>query len=395
MKKTKIISLTATALILSLCGIFLQNFMLSPTPVSAYAESSATGEAFSLIKATELEKYCMVAEHPDWLKGRLKASGFEDFEYYESVQTGANGSGIALSVSRNKGELLVVVRATVGAEWYSNFHIGTGETHAGFLSASLFAEKVLEEYTSERTLNKSELKITITGHSRGGAVANLMAKSLIDAKNFSKVTAYAFASPNTTRSNDAHSMRYDSIYNIQNPEDFVCFIPLESWGYTKYGKIINLPQKSEDPKAYAKMEENFYSLTGYKHVGYERGHEEIEEFCAHAAGLASSVEEIYENSISSPLGDITLYGYLEKIASLLSGENPVAGGLFILSSMQSSELRPMTEFLTKGMCFDTPEESFDLSKSAINSGHTYETYLSWLEILDESYFENNPASLRQ
>ena len=46
----------------------------------------------------------------------------------------------------------------------------------------------------------------------------------------------------------------------------------------------------------------------------------------------------------------------------------------------------MTDFLIKGMCFDTPEDSFDLTKSTINSGHAFETYLSWLLVLDESYF---------
>ena len=386
MKKTKIISLTATALILSLCGIFFQAFSPSPTSVSAMAVSKTESAPFSLEKAQRLEYFCLFAAYPNVLEALLTESGYENMNYAENPQTGAIGSGIALGIARRENEILVAVRASEGAEWYSNFHIGTGETHAGFLSAALFAQNVLEDYISSQGLSKKDINITLTGHSRGGAVANLMAKELIDSASFSQVTAYTFASPNTTRDFEANNQRYNSIYNIQNPEDFVCFIPLESWGYTKYGRIINLPEKSEKPEAYDAMEQKFKALTGYPHIGYERGHKEIEEFTNHASSLAPTVEEAYGRVINTPMGDLTLYGYLEKIASLLSGENPVSGGFFILSSLQSKDLAPMTDFLIKGMCFDTPEDSFDLTKSTINSGHAFETYLSWLLVLDESYF---------
>ncbi len=391
MKKTKIISLTATALILCLCGIFLLSFPSSPAPVSA-AVSKASPTPFSLERAIELELFCTKAAESESLSALLREKEYNNIQYTENPQTGAMGSGIALSVSKKGNELLVVLRASVGAEWYSNFHIGTGDTHAGFLSASLFAKEALENYISSLRINKADSIITLTGHSRGGAVANLLAKALIDSGEYKEVCAYTFASPNTTRDKNAQGTIYNSIYNIQNPEDFVCFIPLESWGYTKYGQIVDLPEKEEVPSLYEKMEENFFTLTGYPHVGYENGHGEIEGFSDHATALAPTVEEVYERKISTPMGEITLYGYLEKVASLLSGENPVAGGFFILSSLQSDALSPMTSFLIKGMCFDTPEDSFDLTKSAINSGHTFETYLSWLSVLDESYFADKVTS---
>ncbi len=389
MKKTKIIFLTATALILSLCGIFFCRFE-DTSAVSAVSARETIEYDFSLSTARNLEVLCLNSDNKQNLEAMFENEGYKNFRYFENPQSTSYNSGIAFGIGtkyENKQRyVLVVFRASQGAEWHSNFHIGTGINHAGFLAASEFSVGCIDSYLEDFGINSKNAKIIFTGHSRGGAVANLTAKEYTDRENFQKVNAYTFASPNTTKSDTAQDTKYKNIYNIQNPEDFVCFLPLESWGYKKYGTTISLPTKEENLELYRKMERKFMSISGYPHVGYKNGHKDIEDFILCAENLAPEVRDYYENFISTPLGDITFYGYLEKVAELLSGQSSLSGGLFILSSYQSPSLYPLTEFLTEGMSFDNPQDCFDLTKSAINGGHAFETYLAWLDTLTEDYF---------
>ena len=55
----------------------------------------------------------------------------------------------------------------------------------------------IQSYVKEYFLDNEETTIIVTGHSRGGAVANLVAKDLTDRIDLNtKITAYTFATPN-------------------------------------------------------------------------------------------------------------------------------------------------------------------------------------------------------
>lgn len=48
---------------------------------------------------------------------------------------------------------------------------------------------------------------------------------------------YTFASPNTTTKDDYNSSKYNFIFNIINKEDFVPMLPMNQWGFNRYGII--------------------------------------------------------------------------------------------------------------------------------------------------------------
>ena len=78
--------------------------------------------------------------------------------------------------------------------------------------------------------------IVVTGHSRGAAVANLLAHDLGRDTKVGDVYAYTFATPNATTKPVADNY----IFNICNQLDFVAYIPLSSnygskWGFAKHG----------------------------------------------------------------------------------------------------------------------------------------------------------------
>lgn len=80
------------------------------------------------------------------------------------------------------------------------------------------------------------------GHSRGAAVANIVAGRLMDEGviSGSQLFAYTYACPSVSR-NGVSS--YSNIYNFNNPGDLITCVPLEKWGsYTwkRYGKTILL-----------------------------------------------------------------------------------------------------------------------------------------------------------
>ncbi|MBQ7061586.1 MAG: InlB B-repeat-containing protein [Clostridia bacterium] len=78
----------------------------------------------------------------------------------------------------------------------------------------------------------------LTGHSRGAAVANLMASYLID--EGCEVYAYTFAAPYNTANTEASAEKYDCIFNLVNSNDFVPTLPMPEWGFTRYGRTANV-----------------------------------------------------------------------------------------------------------------------------------------------------------
>jgi hypothetical protein len=74
----------------------------------------------------------------------------------------------------------------------------------------------------------------LTGHSRGAAIAGIMASYLIDEGE--EIYCYTFASPYSTANTEASAAKYDCIFNLVNSNDFVPTLPMPEWGFTRYGK---------------------------------------------------------------------------------------------------------------------------------------------------------------
>lgn len=151
---------------------------------------------------------------------------------------------------------VVVVRGSYGSEWLSNIKIegasgvagaeGDGD-HLGFTLAANEIVADLEERAAALAPDV-ERAYLFCGHSRGGAVANLLASYSDDMADGSRalatagdVRAYTFATPNCTSSETARDASYDNIFNLLNPSDLVPQLPLSSWGYARYGRDVWLP----------------------------------------------------------------------------------------------------------------------------------------------------------
>ena len=148
--------------------------------------------------------------------------------------------------------IFVSVRGTNGTieEWSSNFDVGADtddywdrsnaqwcnkDNHKGFDVAANRLKESIDQYLTK--LDGSVQKVFfITGHSRGAAVANILAALYVN--DGYPVAAYTMATPNTTTSASAGS--YQTIFNLVNSDDIVPYLPLSQWGFTKYGKSYSV-----------------------------------------------------------------------------------------------------------------------------------------------------------
>ena len=148
--------------------------------------------------------------------------------------------------------LAIVVRGTNGtlAEWSSNFDVGDAATfastsdwtnyrhHKGFDVTMNRLMSIVNSYIKANNLDRSSLTYWVTGHSRGAAIANLIGAKL--EREGSRAFTYTFAAPNTARISRSEALGYRSIFNVVNTDDLVCYLPMEGWGFTRYGRTASL-----------------------------------------------------------------------------------------------------------------------------------------------------------
>lgn len=136
---------------------------------------------------------------------------------------------------------LIVIRGTDGNEWFSNFDFApsaSGNSH--FAMDFLYsAEDIFLDL--QKIISDENAIIIVSGHSRGGAVANLLALLLNESYNRSKIYAYTFASPATVR--NLNGIYDKNIFNVLNPADLVPYLPLQAWGFYRAGTDIVLEEK--------------------------------------------------------------------------------------------------------------------------------------------------------
>jgi hypothetical protein len=142
----------------------------------------------------------------------------------------------------------VIIRGTDGNEWQGDMDVtgasydGSLTIHKSFDDAKVDVLAKLKTYLEQHSITNTLL--LVTGHSRGAAVANLLAEDIdetIEKKSdpqckISEVFAYTFATPNsTTKANKDRS----NIFNFCFEDDFVPNVPLkDGWGYDKNGKTF-------------------------------------------------------------------------------------------------------------------------------------------------------------
>lgn len=231
--------------------------------------------------------------------------------------------GIAYTLARkqvmdgddNERELIAVaIRGSYGSEWLSNFNLTDAQAssaaaslaaereddHSGYLAAAMEIADELELWRREAYARGHKVSILLCGHSRGGAAA-----AGFSAGEGDNIYAYTFASPRTTVSASNSALRYANIFNILNPADPVTKLPLEAWGYQRYGVDIWLPSVDEEgfEERHAAMRSAFTKLTGDKST-YDPQVETVMDDLVEELGRSIPTAD----ALMTPVGVATLAG---------------------------------------------------------------------------------------
>ncbi|MBO7573733.1 MAG: hypothetical protein J6T25_03035 [Bacilli bacterium] len=168
------------------------------------------------------------------------AAGFQDIAFY-GYDTAPTADTVGYSFAHKVIEGYDVVAITVrglnyGMEWSNNFIIGKTGNHEGFNACAIDIYQELTQYVSSKcTLNN--LKIWISGYSRGGAVANVLADTIVKGESVeisaNGLYAYTFEAPAGVDLNNV--VAYPFVHNVINSNDIVANIPPASYGLGRCG----------------------------------------------------------------------------------------------------------------------------------------------------------------
>lgn len=193
--------------------------------------------------------------------------------------------------------LFVSIRGSYGSEWLSDVNFGNpgaldldASDHEGFAEA---AQEIIDALGERLNTLASEggscgdVALLFTGHSRGAATANLAASyaddltmSLRALAPLDSIYAYTFATPGLTLMDNVDDAIYNNIFNILNPSDMVPRMPLEAWGFQRYGHSLWLPEPGveEFDTLFEAMESHYFKNVGAENPSVPADAEHVDRF---------------------------------------------------------------------------------------------------------------------
>lgn len=225
------------------------------------------------------------------IKAMLGNMGFADVESnsWYSHEMLENSVGVALghrtiNVNGKEYTLLAIIPRSAGyrQEWAGNMNVGEYGIHEGFKEARDEILRFTKKYIGDHNIN-GNLKVWIAGHSRGGAVSNILGGFFAsggiayfgDSVSITPedVYCYTFGTPRTiipgASNNEILSVSgnrsgiytydtpgeaynytgggivwplddiYKGIRNYPFSYDFITYVPLEMWGFNYYGNVYS------------------------------------------------------------------------------------------------------------------------------------------------------------
>ena len=345
-------------------------------------------------------------------------STFQQKNY--DIKTGTDTIACSFANKKIGDSTLVAVAVRsggYGAEWASNLTLGLSGDHAGFDDASSKVYKYLADYVNSRNIT-GKVKFWITGFSRGGATANLLAAKLdntIDSHpkiTYSKddVYAYTFATPaGAVKSNNPHSKKYNNIFNIINFHDLVPLVAPSQfgWSFDRYGITKVLPF-SESNKGAVKFQQKMIKyLNG---MGYEYKADKFKSYIYNfmlgygynsPLGYATAIEQKnnhdtlgvfnrkFIKSVATQIGGRPAYvlSYELELRSFVS-KNAVGIANGVLSEVERSKLITLLlgESTWHPHLTATAIKNFDLL-TVVHSENA--NYLAWMMCMDKNYDPSN------
>jgi len=210
----------------------------------------------------------------------LTQIGFSDIElnYYFTMAPHEDSMGViaAHKTIEANGESYTLIAISTrgsgyGMEWAGNLTMGTEGYHEGFNRAAEETYRFIADYINRHRESLCDnIKLWITGYSRGAAVTNLFAAWVTQAEGIGDINVekeniftYTFASPRAVPAYkvEMHPV-HTNIHNVLSTADLVGFIAPPAWGFGRYGIDHFIPERGllGDPAAFDSILYFLYGL---------------------------------------------------------------------------------------------------------------------------------------
>ena len=287
---------------------------------------------------------------------------------------------------------ITIMDSGLGNSWISNFDVGsddesyyskTGEhpewtnkeNHKGFDVAGNRIVSLINDYKNRVLDGNSRQIFYIFGHSRGGALANIVGAKLIDL-NY-QVASYGLASPAVTTSENASADKYKHLYSYVNEDDAITNLLSPDWGFTRYGVTYSFSIKD--------YLTSFKACNGYDYPTSSSSF----DIAGMLTSLCDGRDGIYQFSdrftvaTSNALQPSNVQSYIDNMLSPLSGKYEVLRDFVDFQQTENSDgtiavkVRACPGFLTVffGMLISQTTENSSTS-SLISEFMALRTYLN-------------------
>ncbi len=246
------------------------------------------------------------------------------------------GTGTVNYKGQVRSAMIVVIRGTVGAEWYSNLDfVPSHDNNAQYAENFLMAAQDIFETVEARLAAMDNPLVLFTGHSRGAACADLLGLLYNEKYGADNAFVYTYATPGCIRTQDVNQ-NSANIFNIVNPADFIIWLPPQELGFFRPGNDIVLPDSNNLASSVASLYATLapiFVVDGQPmtiQIFYET------KFNVSGAGTSSSGKTVYEE--------------IGAIADIMTGSgNMTKLALHLLSINSKSQFYPLRQFATQAM----------------------------------------------
>lgn len=178
--------------------------------------------------------------------------GFTDYAQNEFWREQPSLHSIGVVAARKQFEDYTLIALPVRGgnyynEWGNNVALGLEGYHTGFAQARDNVIAFLEDYITDCNIT-GRIKLWVTGYSRGGAVANLVAGYLNQNElpngatlAFEDLYCYTFEAPQGALLDTVgEDLNHANIHNIVNANDVVTMVGPVDWGFSRYNTTTRL-----------------------------------------------------------------------------------------------------------------------------------------------------------
>lgn len=326
----------------------------------------------------------------------LEAIGMSEIEFETYTEPDQVNYFIAQKkIGKEDNEHILVFSGFIGSytkQWYTNFDCGTGKVHKGFNNAKTYAYDKLRRYLERIDEPREKIKLLLTGHSRGAAVCNLIAATLIRDEIYAlkeNIFAYSFATPNVASLEERHNPEYKRIFSVVNSEDFVTHVMPALWNYGRYGVTLVLPKKSGTKKykdLLSNMSEIFFGLYGKKYSPFKNGDKTVNKLISSMHKHLESMDDFCYKQFRSQGEKLSVQQYFTKtLCAIVAEPNTEVSdnaskymlGTFVGRYTSSPVFRAIADFFVmyEGIASATTGK---ISDTYFTFSHLSQTYCSFM-----------------